>query len=360
MKRTFLIFILFLSVMIVNAQSQDTWVVIERCISLETDQPTNWTFDGTILFASDQQLIGYSYNEDLLRTAVIQSSNIRGYGIPSPDHLWYALLEGSSEVDGLVTRVSTTEIKVYSTMDDTVYSIPWENTYGAMRRVYGHRLYWLDNMHLLYSKGGDNEVWYIINPFTGEVVLWDKWFDPHHFVFELAPNAQSGISADWPYPQLTIYTDGKTITVPDRTSFTAIWHPSSEYFIALSDGQDSTGMINLLMFDTSGEIEHVIYQTSARPNYISDPSQMLWSNDGRYLVFMDENLYIADLKLQEIIDTCLMAGNYSPMAWSPDNKQLAITDSNNHVNIIDLDQQVGYVISDKNGLIIGWRVDAEK
>jgi len=198
MKNTMLALILILTPTVLRGQSEELrepWQIIERCITFDRVPEVEWTFDGTILIASESQLIGYSNENGSIHSSVLQPSGFPGYGRLSPDGLWSASIVGTSRENGLVTEFTTTEIQVFSTVDERVYSVPWENSYGAMRRVYGHQLYWLDETRLLYSKDTPGETWFIIDPFSGETVPWAEDFNPTHFAFELAPDAEKGLSA---------------------------------------------------------------------------------------------------------------------------------------------------------------------
>ncbi|MAU11777.1 MAG: hypothetical protein CL607_18270 [Anaerolineaceae bacterium] len=365
MKQVVVVLMLLFAVTVVRGQSGDLdepWSIVEQCILQEGTPPADWSFDGMILTVNNGQLIGYSQNNNGIQSSVIQETGIPAYGHLSPDGLWYAIVKGSSEADGLVTVVTTFEIQVYSTIEDRHYVVPWENTYHIMRRNFGHQLYWLDNSHLLYSKdmnGGEH--WFIIDPFSAEITTWDQPFTPTHFAFELTPDAQKGIASAWSEPYWNILSTEEPIETQTRTHFQALWHPSSEHFATTTWPKVSEEPEKLILVDLNGEIIHSLYRASKIPPGYFDARGMLWSPDGRYLAFADDHLYIADTLTQQVYDTC-----FSPvinLAWAPRTHQLALFeggDNTHSLQVIDLDRAVSYIVDQRTMFLIGWRADDEE
>jgi WD40 repeat protein len=338
----------------IQAQSdEEPWPIVEQCISLEINPPPDWTFDGTLILSSQFRV--HTFRQGWTTPRIMAFYRSYFDTALSPDGRWFAVIVGNTDLSsGMLTVFSITAIQVFSTTDDTFYSIPWENEYAAFHRVYGHRLYWADENHLLYSKdidGGEN--WFLVNPFTSEITPWEQFFRPSYFGFDLAPDAQKGLSSDWPEPFLSIHANETVTEVAIRSGFNGIWHPSSDYFLIETFPEDSTDPVDLLMLDLNGEIVYDIFRTQSDYGV----GTMVWSPDGRYLAFVDDHLYIADLDAERVIDTCIATS--STIAWSPTRNQLAVVggSSDHAIRIIDFDRAASYIVGYHAGGIIGWRAD---
>lgn len=335
------------------------WPITERCLLLETELSSDFAFEGTLLTRNRKRLIGYAYDGEQVRSSVIQSG-LSGSGRLSPNSMWYLFFVGKSWEEGLVSMVVTREIRVYSTMDNEVYSIPWDDTYSIMRRRYGHRLYWIDNSHLLYSKTINGETWFIIDPFSGDVQQALLYYNPTAFAFELSPDAQKGLSAHWPDPFWTIESATGNVQVPIRLQYQVLWHPSSEYFVTTTWPENPTEPGRLLIIDLHGDVVHYLYQSIRLPSTVFTVANAIWSDDGRYLTFVDQHLYIADMETQQVFDTCITPISNFSYAWSPDSNQIALfrmAEGDTAVHILDMKTYRVYRVVDNVVSLIGWRAN---
>jgi hypothetical protein len=336
----------------IQAQSdEEPWSIVEQCISMEINPPPDWTFDGTLILSSSYRVHTFRQGWTTPRIVAFYRDDVLSYAL-SPDGRWFGVVVGSSDIVNMSGTFRPTEINVFSTIDDTFYSIPWRNTYSGQHYVFGHRLYWADNTHLLYSTGDwRDEAWFLIDPLTSEIIPWDRSFDPSGSTdFTLAPDGQKALWSNWPGGLLFIDTDESEIEVRNTASW-GIWHPSSDYFLTQTFPEDHSNLGDLLMLDLNGDIVHDIYDTQESVH------SSAWSYDGRYLAFVDDHLYIADLDTQQVIDTCIASN--ATLAWSPTQNQLAVVGGNRDraIRIIDFDRGASYIVGYHGGGIIGWRAD---
>lgn len=341
------------------AQSDDIgqpWPIVEQCITLESTPPDSWAFEGTLIMTSQRGL--HAYRDEWETAHITAFLSLPLQEALSPDDHWYAIVDGTARSEGFNTVFTTTAIQVFDTLDGTTYTIPWESSYAAQRRVIGGGLYWMDDTRLLYTGT-------IINPFTAEMLPLDRPFSTYHFVFELSPDTQKGLSASWPEPYWTIHTPDNTVELSVPTTYGALWHPNSEYFVTVSSSTEASDPRNLIMLNLNGGVEHHIYLTQPSPQYVPDARHMAWSPDGRYLAFEaeDRHLFLADMDQQVVIATCLTPENDFTFAWSPTHYQLAIIDPRSEdraIRIVDFDTSISYIVGYHRGPIIGWRVDEEE
>ena len=359
MKYVLLMFTLLMAFSVSIAQSDgisEPWPIVEQCITLQGTPSDDWSFDGTLVMTSQGRLHAYRDEWQTPRITTFFSSPIQDE--LSPDDRWYAIVEGTARVEGFNTVFTTTAIQVFDTLDGNSHTIPWESSYKAQRRVIGRELYWMNDTRLLYSGT-------VIDPFTAETMPLDRPFNTYHFVFELSPDTQKGLSASWPEPHWTIHTPDNTVELSIPTTYGALWHPTSEYFVTVTVSPESSDPQNIITINLNGDIEHLEYQIQPSSQYVSDARRMAWSTEGRYLAFEteDKRLFIADMDQQVVINTCLTPENDFTFAWSPTHYQLAIIDprSEDHaIRIVDFDTSVSYIVGYHRGSIIGWRADDEE
>lgn len=344
---------------VVIAQSDDSgqpWPIVEQCITLEGTSPDYWSFDGTLVMTSQRGLHAYRDEWETPRITAFLSLPLQD--ALSPDDRWYAIVQGTARSEGFTTVFTTTAIQVSDTLDSNSHTIPWESSYAAQRRVIGGGLYWMNDTRLLYSGT-------VIDPFTAETMPLDRPFNTYHFVFELSPDTQKGLSTSWPGPYWTIHTSDNTVELAIPTTYGALWHPTSEYFVTVTSPTEASDPQTIITINLNGDIEHLVYQMQPSSHNVPDARNMAWSSDGRYLAFEaeDKRLYIADMDRQLVVDTCLTAENDFTFAWSPTHNQLATTDSGSDdraIRVVDFDLDASYVVGYHTGSIIGWRADDEE
>lgn len=360
-KLTVLLLIVLLLPMtfVVQGQVTDqvaTLPLVKQCFVPHTEQEESSSFSGTMVLTSLGRLHAFRAEWDTPRiSAFFQAVDTA----LSPDHRWFAFVEGGSNTDGMVTVFSTSRLRVVNTLDGNEYALPWENRYASIHRIYGHQLYWLDNERLLYSIGDQDEHWFEIDPFQGEIQSWHARFTPSYFAFELAPNGEYGLSADWPEPFWSIHTPMTDITMQTALKYSPIaWHPSELYFagVVFPQASEAEAVVTVTL---DGAVDEVLYRDDSPETRIN---QLQWSPDGRYLAFSTEYLYIADIERQIIIDTCLTSSprGYFSMAWAPTSTQLALLnpyDPNREIRVIDLESFTEAVVGYHSGEVIGWRAD---
>lgn len=259
----------------------------------------------------------------------------------------------------MIVTWHTEEIVIHSTDNDETYRIPWKNAFATTQRLSGHMPYWLDDEHLLYSMGNMEEEWFIINPFTQEVTEWAGTFTPSEFNFVLSPDGEKALYNYWLDPFWNLNNGFETIEVPNvgRGS----WHPNSSLFAAYTLQDDSFQPNELATFNLDGERLATIFDVPEEAEFVWR-IENAWSPSGYYLVFATETLYLADMREQIVIDTCIPTRSVT-VAWSPSSEQLALIErvhTDRQIQIIDLNRWQRYVVGYHDGQIIGWRIDDEE
>ena len=138
------------------------------------------------------------------------------------------------------------------------------------------------------------------------------------------------------------------------------WFNDSSAFVGELIDKDRSS--TLVYFDHDGsKIATIMSLGEYKIRY---PNNLILSSDGKYLAIKVWNgtLLLADMKNQEVIDTCLSSAD--GITWSPDNSQIAFLEPNSgtqDVYVFDLDSWSYRVVAqhivqntswDK---IIGWR-----
>jgi hypothetical protein len=332
------------------------WRVVQQCFESSSQQQGSVSFNGTLVLRSLGRL--HAFRSEWETPRILAFFHEVDTAL-SPDNRWFAIVEGGSRVNGMVTEFSTSTIRVVNTLDGSEYSLPWENTYSGVHRIDGHRIYWLNNDQLLYSIGDFDELWFQINPFLGETQPWQAHFTPSHFAFVLAPNGEYGLSSGWPEPLWTLHTPNSDIVVDTEVGYGSnAWNPLGLYLVGVGTTQP-TGSETLVTVTLQGEIDEVVYRAESPETRIR---QLHWSPDGRYLAFLAEQLLIADTERQIIVDTCIASPSqgYLSMSWSQASSQLALLapyDSKREIHVLDLENATETVVGYHSGEVIGWRAD---
>lgn len=363
----FLLLIILLTSAGYTAHADEGWEIVERCFGEATTPPEGWTFDGTLLLTSIGRLHAYRQGWETPRVLVFDQ-HIAEQSVLSPDGLWYAVVQ--KEKDNDLSSMATTwyrvyAIHVYSTVTDEKYVIPWESIYYFNQQPRGHGLYWLDNEHLLYSRGDAvNEEWVTINPFTGAIGEWDATFNPSWDQFKFSPDREKAVYWDWNEPGGWFYNGTHEISIPAHD---ADWSPNSTIFAAFTRDLETKLPNQYVLFDEDGIRTDVIFDLWSNSQLTSEGAGVTeyletgWSPDNRYLVFgVQERLYIADIEHKQVIDACVISAIYSfSVAWSPDSSQFALTTyiHDDGIQIFDLAAWERYVVGYHSGDVIGWRGD---
>lgn len=357
MHRTWLLLLIILltSAGYTANATDEGWEVVERCFGEATAPPEGWTFDGTLLLTSIGRLHAYRQEWETPRILVFDDG-LPSHGALSPDGRWFATSEYERRNFEFSTTFYEKAIRVYSTGSEEQYIIPWENTFSIDRRQIGHRFYWLDQEHLLYSRGDTrrDETWFKINPFTQEIELWDSDLDPSRFVFDLAPDATKGLYTDWGLDYWILDRGEDEIQLSILN--TAGWSPDSALFAAYTRVGFRAGQF--VLFDSNGNLSETLLN-------VPDDTQIrylfsnLWSSDTHYLLFTTDRLYLADMENQQVIDLCISADGLRSAVWSPDSSQFALTTyiQDDGIQIFDLAAWERYVVGYHDGSLIGWRGD---
>ncbi|MBI1282376.1 MAG: hypothetical protein GC179_29890 [Anaerolineaceae bacterium] len=341
-----------------HAQSSpDAWPIVEHCVGSATKPPDDWHFDGTLLLKGFRPLHIYRQDWETPHIRVFRLDDIPNNGQLSPDNHWYATVIGirTDSYNFLAASWKTNAIVVYNTLTEEKYTVDWQNTFSALHRLDGHGLYWLDNQHLLYSKGGGDgswEVWFVINPFTGEVESWQGEVSPSQSLFTLSPDERKVLY--WNASTWTLNNDGQEIELPLLND--AAWNSNSTRFVGITNGLNGREDKDLVTFDLQGKLVDHIFSFSLNH---SIRLQRGWSPDNQYLLFASDHLYLADMTEKRVIDTCIPTRSPT-VAWSPASHQFALIDrfdSKHKVQIFDLDRWARYVVAYHAGSVIGWRSD---
>lgn len=356
------VFITLLTLSFVHAQeateTPDAWPIEQRCIGALAKPPKDWTFPGAILLTSDGKLHAYQQGWSTPRILVF-NNEIYPFGIGSailsPNQRWYALVESTRTDYYNIWEVRTKAIHIYSTASSKHYIVKWETAWGgSVGGLSGHVLYWIDNEHLLYSKGDStDEKWFVINPFSGEVTDWQASFNPSWDNFSLSPDAQKalykyGMDINW-----TLFNGNQELQV--RLGQPS-WRPDSQAFVGYTAPPDSLDVNRIVLLDLQGQITEIIMNLPERMEMGLDG---VWSPDGRYFAFATNHLYIADMANRRLIDTCYSSERplFMSAAWSPDSSQLAFISyaDRGKLQVLDLKIWERYVVAYHYGDVIGWR-----
>jgi hypothetical protein len=340
-------------------EAPETWPIEERCIGETTQAPANWKFEGTLLLRSSGKLHAYHQGWETPRILVFYDAD--SGAVLSPDRRWLAVavIEGRTEETNFITTFKIDALHIYSTVSDEEYVVEWKNEYRAVHRVFGHRLYWLDNSDLLYSRDGElDETWYVINPFSGAISDWQGGFAPSNFEDVISPDAAKLLyHVDWTIPEWILDNGKEEFEIP--LSERAVWKPDSSSFGGYIHKPDQFEADQLAIFDLNGNITDILFDV---PESASPALNLRnnWSPDGRYFLFAVDQLYIADTQTKRVIDTCIASSNYVTVVWSPSHPQFALVEpysDSREVQIFDMEIWERYVVAYHSGEVIGWRED---
>ncbi len=356
------LWLLLITSQAVHTQSPtDAWPIVEHCVSNATKPPADWHFDGTLLLSSFSRLHTYQQGWDTPRIQVFYSFDIPSSGQLSPDGKWFATIEGKRERVQVVTAWKTSKITIHSTDSKKKYTIPWENIFFASHSLNGHKLYWLDNQHLLYSKDDKelNEKWFVINPFTQEVKPWQNKFKPSTFAVAFSSDRSKALHYEQWDEYWTLADDEHEIKIPILGN--VAWSSDSSRFVAYTMKPDTRDVADIALFDSEGNlIDHIFHIPDANEVFwdVWTANQM-WSPNDQYILFAADHLYLADMNQKTVIDTCISTRSLT-IAWSPSSTQIAIIESydpKREVQIFDLDRWARYIVAYHSGSVIGWRTD---
>ncbi len=324
------------------SQAQETtdtpdagWPVVERCVGEPTKPPKGWSYDGTILMTGYAGIHGVNAKWDTPRVlAKLSDKDVWG-GAISPDGKWYASPYGEvfrTQSNNVITDVN--QIYVYRLMGNNEKIIVDWSQIESYQMTYA-QIYWRDNENFTYL---NNENTLLINPFSGKQSIWPE----PGFIYDANDQYRSQFAPDW---SRVIYTqpDNETgerikhlyaLPANDLLARLAIeipvsWKPDSSGFLATIVNQESLPSTSeLVLFDRYGKLLKKLTISKER----FSGHTLGWSNDSRYFAFIsfayssfetyspENRLYIADIKEQKIIDTCLTIGE--GMAWSPNHNLL--------------------------------------
>ena len=378
------------------------WSVEERCIQASTP-PDHWTFEGTLLMRGHYGIHAYQAGWDTPQVVVfLQPGNALRGGALSPDGNWYAYPWGEFSVSETYNAVtSVRELRVHSTRDERVYSVP---TYTEGFQTTYKQAYWLDDDHVLFENWDPSFAGVVrIGPFEGQIEVWEQFsstFDQlparlypspdwGDLVALYPPSVWATSTSEW---QLYSQQNGRYIpitTLPLSDPYNPIpvaWQSDSSQFAAQIDTDES---IYLALFSRQGEVVDRI-MTVKEGHHIT-PINFQWSADGRYLAFVIaadgiwqtfldstfpnyasldygvNRLFIADTQDRKVIDTCLEVG--IGMAWSPETTQLTLIPSGEGqipLQILDMEtfelhtvtyHGVSYTqLNNDVQVILGWRL----
>ncbi len=372
MKRTrplIWICIIVLAFSTTAAQDDDTsgWPVEQRCVGEPTAPPEGWTFEGTIFVQRDDGVHAIRSDVSTPYFVAFNGRDLTSAGTISPDGKWYAVPSGYSEyVSMLDDGIIVEEIRVYSTNPaHEIFRVPWRVSYRGMRD-YGlyfvSPIRWLDNEQLIYESGSWLLEQYeasVINPFTGEISLWEGELQNLHTNLYISPDwtravgYHGGESGVFDTMSGNLLTDLSELYSLPR----AFWSPDSSQFASPFPGQTDNAISNLALFDRDGSFLETIFSVAANSVYFLD---FKWSPDRHEFAFTvrreeEFRLYIGDINDRIIIDTCLALSN---AAWSPTGKELAFefyTGSGNVIGVYDLEAETSLVLAYYPGSVIAWR-----
>ncbi len=370
--------LIFPSLMLTAQDEADTgWPIEQRCVGDPTPPPEDWTFEGTILMEGNYGIHAVSVDFETPYVVVFlpPSRTLSGGNALSPDGRWYAALEGESDFlrgGGLGAFEAVSKIIVYSTEHlRQAYEMDWHNlSIIGSQGLNQSSIVWLDNEYLVFPQGEND--FSRINPFTNENEAWGGIMSPFDAGFRFFQ------SPDWSRAVinrgLSIYDDNWGVYDPiTGESFTHLnsvigfvgWKPDSSYFVAkIQVGDEIMPDYQLALFNRNGGFIEVIYNPldTKRLGW-AGRSHLVWSSDGRYLAFHDEDfkLYIADMEMKQIIDLCRQS--YGGISWSPDSQQVVFMAINpwrrqSPIVILDVPSMNLYTVAyHRQGDLIGWRAD---
>jgi hypothetical protein len=163
-----------------SAQDEMGWPVEQRCLGEPTAPPEGWTFEGTIFTQNYEGIRGV--NSRIKTPYFIIFDDGFAYGASaSPDGRWYTVPAGRVTNATMVDYCFIVEeIRVYSTDGRReLYTLPWNITFRGGGGYAVRQIRWVDNEHFIYEQGqyNSNEDTFVVQPFTGEVILWNNEFD---------------------------------------------------------------------------------------------------------------------------------------------------------------------------------------
>lgn len=364
-----------------------SWTIEQTTIPDPVKPPEGWTYPGTILVNCDYGICGlrsdWEQRHVLNFIYGLDRDLILYQGTLSPDMHWYAAARGEYWCNGSCTGSwrDIYSIAVFDLSGDSPrrsYVIRWPLGYPKLIYEYDDAppLVWLDNEHLVYSRGTDFEpsdvVSKVLNPFT-EVVT--KWTGDDAHCIRCSPDRTRNLDYNRRIDQnMLIDRDTKAIIrlIDDAflPAWVVSWSPDSQFFLAVSFNQEY--MADLKLYSRDGNVVTSILQMdSPRLDYPQDGFDFAWSPDGQQFWMAVEtgseayHHYLVNISERHIMDiTKIYTGYVSGVftgGWSPDSHYLTLWDSGSSPDVrnvvLDISTMQAYTLDSSDGNVLGWRGD---
>lgn len=382
---------------LVRAQesASNEWKIEQRCLSEPVKPPSDWSFNGTVLFRGQYGIQGIRHDWQTSHVLAFTNSKFAygvgvyiGLGNFSPDMSHFAApvgegVCGSVHCDGTLDQIYG--VRVFDTTGNNPRlhkSFSLNVFYGQMTSEYDEpQVVWLNNDEFVYPVFPPNAT----QSHTGEPTLFNILTDEHKTLPEepspvcwrCSPDGTRQLAAyqdtsDFNnikyFRELRTYPEGEVLQslndyfIPD---WNQSWSRDSQHFLALHEDGDSA---YLLSYNRDGDMEARLsppMSSSIDTFYISNGFDVNWSPTGDYIWLspgrdstqensLQSGVYLLNINQQTAYDLCGYHWGY----WSPDGSLFALIfkDKLAIYNPVTGENYEVASLSDSD-YIIGWRGD---
>lgn len=326
------------------------WIYQEQCLSEPVPPPIDWSWGGTIMLNGPYGIHGIHRNWESPRVLGFIQENAFVESL-SPDGMWMVGVIGDRECGRSMgcgyTYNYAQVLQIYYLASDQsryAYSIPWNFTELSRHTLSdAARPTWISNQEFVYGGQASGEQFRNLGVVNVETRLVSEWNGRDDI---LAPSINSpDLSRGFDYEALIDLETGEVLGSLDEADRNImiysddaedLWSPSSEYFLALEELDDSKS--RLLLYNREGQsLGHILTATRLGSGMF-DPIE--WSPSGQKFLFhfwieVENGLtysttHVIDIENQSITNLCEELN----AAWSPDGEYIALN-WNSQISVLD-------------------------